>query len=819
MQEDTFGRSIRQKSKLLISEISSAIWLIRAPLFAALVAAFVFHIDQMREIFFLFSEEISLQMFFFSSLFLLFCLLLWQICHDLLAVAHYQSDFISRRAFILRRILPVFVALIPIIGLYQGVKATSAEFANLPVKSQLAEGGTAEASNDQIAEASRRGLNISDLGGFRPAHAILRAELNGKLRNLSKLDSNLRTAASALLALAVFLLAAGCFHAVYGRPNAILDGDKGLVIPRCLHRTWLWISTFVVFLTLFALQGQGWLGPWGDLAAVPIWLGTLAVILLFLIYLTIFLSLMTRLYDKLEIPAISLFFIAAFLASYLDWNNNHAVQLVNRGADASNPPPLSALFAGWVKALPGRDKPDGYVRRYVRQKGDYPVFLFAVQGGGQYASILAAVTLAKLFDRCPALRHHVFAVSGVSGGSVGAGMFVAQLKTELSDPASVLNSNRCEFDLANIGSSQEVTSAAGPLESKINTLLQNDFLAPLVARGLFPDFLQRFLPWPSVPAFDRARAFESGLEYAWRKTNPGKPSPLEADFLSHWSPSGGIPMLLLNTTRVQTGEPVLIAPFLTRRPVPNAAELRTIYSVAAEAPHSIRLSTAMGLSARFPVVMPVGRLHADPASSFFDLVDGGYFENSGAETIRVLHEELSFYRNYPNLLDPSGELEAILKMMPIRFKAIVLNELDPIDTSKGQTLNELSSPVEALYRARRERGEMAINRLFSSLDTGIIRISHDPFPLPLGWRLSLSKQDFISSIVGTPDECDDARPAEILRAAELVAKQYQDELKKFSVLDDQKRRATGKRIGNLYYLMHRNRCVLRDIVRDVRTSS
>jgi hypothetical protein len=314
---------------------------------------------------------------------------------------------------------------------------------------------------------------------------------------------------------------------------------------------------------------------------------------------------------------------------------------------------------------------------------------------------------------------------------------------------------------------------------------------------------------------DRARAFEAGMESAWRNTNPGKQSPLEADFLDHWSPSGNVPMLLLNTTRVQTGEPILIAPFQTRRPVPNAAELRTIYPDAVRAPNSIRLSTAMSLSARFPVVAPIGRMQNDKSNAYFDLVDGGYFENSGAETIRVVAEELAFYRNYPELIDPSGVLKPLLQR--IRFKAIVLNEVESDDNKyNGQTLNELSSPVNALYRARTQRGEMAINRLFSGLDLGVIRISHDPFPLPLGWRLSLSKQDFISSMVGTPNECNDTNPRDIVKAAGLVATQYQDELKKFTTLDDGARKRIGTRIGNLYYLMHRNRCVLRDIIRDVR---
>jgi len=46
-------------------------------------------------------------------------------------------------------------------------------------------------------------------------------------------------------------------------------------------------------------------------------------------------------------------------------------------------------------------------------------------------------------------------------------------------------------------------------------LLRTDFLAPVAASLLCPDLLQRFIP-VSIEPFDRARAFEAGLEIAAR---------------------------------------------------------------------------------------------------------------------------------------------------------------------------------------------------------------------------------------------------------------------------------------------------------------
>jgi hypothetical protein len=46
-----------------------------------------------------------------------------------------------------------------------------------------------------------------------------------------------------------------------------------------------------------------------------------------------------------------------------------------------------------------------------------------------------------------------------------------------------------------------------------------------------------------------------------------------------------------------------------------------------------------------------------------------------------------------------------------------------------------------------------------------------------------------------------------------VARQYKNRL---ASLGDRKSTDIGNRMGNLFYLMHRNRCVLRDVVREVR---
>ena len=68
---------------------------------------------------------------------------------------------------------------------------------------------------------------------------------------------------------------------------------------------------------------------------------------------------------------------------------------------------------------------------YIDSK-PYPVFVVAVSGGGIYAASSAATFLAELQDECSRFGQHVFVISGVSGGAVGATLFNAL--TRLRDP-------------------------------------------------------------------------------------------------------------------------------------------------------------------------------------------------------------------------------------------------------------------------------------------------------------------------------------------------------------------------------------------------
>jgi len=98
-------------------------------------------------------------------------------------------------------------------------------------------------------------------------------------------------------------------------------------------------------------------------------------------------------------------------------NDNHEIR---RTAENSTSvlPTLTDSFNKWLDTA----------RKKYPQGEPYPVYIVSAQGGGIYAAYHAATTLAKLTDDIPSFPQHIFAISGVSGGSLGASVFASLLK-------------------------------------------------------------------------------------------------------------------------------------------------------------------------------------------------------------------------------------------------------------------------------------------------------------------------------------------------------------------------------------------------------
>ena len=148
--------------------------------------------------------------------------------------------------------------------------------------------------------------------------------------------------------------------------------------------------------------------------------GTVSVLGAFLAWLTISVVSLRLIYASTGIPLASILVLFALILSALGWNNNHKAREVELPA---NPPTWDAggpqmAFTAW---LSGR----GDLAHFESRQQPYPVFVVAARGGGLYAAEQAATFLSRMQDRCPTFSQHIFAISSVSGGSMGSAAFAA----------------------------------------------------------------------------------------------------------------------------------------------------------------------------------------------------------------------------------------------------------------------------------------------------------------------------------------------------------------------------------------------------------
>lgn len=111
----------------------------------------------------------------------------------------------------------------------------------------------------------------------------------------------------------------------------------------------------------------------------------------------------------------------------------------------------------WLASRP--DRPDFDV---------YPVILVTAEGGGIRAAVFTATVLSRLVDRCPKLAAHIFAISGVSGGSIGAAIYAAAMKAKPPET----DAKRCD----------PIDSSSSTYQDSLMAVLSDDHLSPLLAQ-------------------------------------------------------------------------------------------------------------------------------------------------------------------------------------------------------------------------------------------------------------------------------------------------------------------------------------------------
>jgi predicted chitinase len=513
---------------------------------------------------------------------------------------------------------------------------------------------------------------------------------------------------------------------------------------------------------------------------VPQAINVFGIVAIFTICISSFVVHITLITDRWKIAILPIILVCAALIAALGLNDNHTVRRAGRDGDAHPLRDVSDDFLDWLK----RSDRVAYAKGPTPKV--YPVFIVAAQGGGAYAAYNAASFLARMQDLCPTFRHHLFAISSVSGGSVGAATFAAALDSEddagRTEGLEQINAgDPCPQMTKFLARERAVNDLGkqGTLEGHINNILRADFLSPLVAAALFPDFTQTFLPAP-VPAFDRARALEyafeaSGREILERRPDGTLPSGiLQENYFRHWNPRRSFPALLFNATDAGTGKRVVISPFkLTDTQkfkdevclLANSTETdkTEIDDKVAAAPATLTefplpLSTASFISARFPWVTPAATVEINNPcfgkNRKVRLVDGGYLDNSGVETALALVERL---KRAAKVAREQGE-----NVPEVGVHLISLTGGD-FPTRSSYAFNDALEPIRALLSGRETRAYIALNRAQVTLTDrsspaaqsfGRTDLRSMFYRLPLGWSLSQKTRNVITHESGRYWDCE-----------------------------------------------------------------
>jgi hypothetical protein len=511
---------------------------------------------------------------------------------------------------------------------------------------------------------------------------------------------------------------------------------------------WTVFAILLSSILAFALLVCFWINPVG----VGLRLGSGAIVCLAAAAWVCFGSVVVLWAGRLKLPLVGGLLVWAMLCSQC--NDNHAIRTI----PAEGPVETAAALENTNRKRPVKEAfiawHDAVQKAYpMAGPGQRPVFIVATEGGGIRAAYWTAIVLASLQDRSlderkawmtahpgvppsPDFASHLFAISGVSGGSLGAVVFNALLAEDVGYP----------------------------LERKAHDILRQDFLSPTLGAMFFPDLVQRFLPWPFASA-DRAAALETAWEHGWDRTISGSASDtggtsatgLAQPFRKLWRNWKGnvpLPALFLNGTRVESGRRIITS----NLPITTTVSGEFSDSEDAEdqlgnrtSGRDIPLSTAAHMSARFTYVSPAGLLPGGGR-----VVDGGYFENSGAATaLEVLYEiEAAIEENkWPETVVPvvieirNGPTE----QNPDTRKDIVEEKKEPKHEEKRQRefLSEALSPLTTLFNTRSARATFSQEAIESEQESqreahpGVtvrnrLRYGlHDSaVPLPLGWMLS-----------------------------------------------------------------------------------
>src|SRR5436190_12703167 len=351
----------------------------------------------------------------------------------------------------------------------------------------------------------------------------------------------------------------------------------------------------------------------------------------------------------------------------------HDVHTSNKKTTAvySNRQTLHEYFENWV-TLRRPELGDS-------TKKEYPLIFVLSDGGASRAGYWVASVMAKMNEETGGeFNKHLFCLSGASGGSVGNAAYFNLLRAKQK-------SDTITHELADV-----------------QQYLKTDFLTFTLARMLGPDVFRHIFPFQFVD--DRgaalARVLEKGppencLLYDSMNTK-------FSELITQKKQPYFLPVLCINTTRMQDGLPAVISNIDFSDPRFNQC---LDFLDLLDEKEDIKLSTAVVLGASFPYISPAGRVDSagiKNKANYF--VDGAYFDNSGSG---VVNEMINILLRDSIYLDHKEKLKIyILHIANSPNEGMPLEKVNPM-------INDLAAPVKTLLGAYGTQTTVNDNRLLN----------------------------------------------------------------------------------------------------------
>ena len=441
--------------------------------------------------------------------------------------------------------------------------------------------------------------------------------------------------------------------------------------------TWTFVGLFLIFtyLSIFGIEILQFIGPTAIvIIGLAAWGAMAAVVAVVNMYIYRFASLLL----------VGLFICSSY------FNNNHAITTLDE--PLAERLDVATHFKNWKQAR---------LKKGSKSK-KYPVFIVAAEGGGSRAAYWSGSLLAALCDTFPEFSQHIFAISSVSGSSLGSGVFSLIRRSEVMQ----------NMEMQKLPYTQNA--------------LKKDFLSPLTASMIFPDLVQRFIPF-KINAFDRAKALERSWENAFERAmgSSHAENPLRISLSHFWAGDSlyQMPSLFLNCTVVNTGKRAIISNLKF-----NFDDFADVIALNDTIGKAIPLSTAMSLSARFPYITPSGVIEKQDGTYWGSVVDGGYFDNSGILTALEIM----------NVLEKTNQKTK--DKIEFEPHLIVISNYE--DFHDNNMYNELNEPMVAVlnrtfggsigYARARVKRELKPNSMIE------FSLNANEIDVPLGWYLSES---------------------------------------------------------------------------------